>query len=83
MVDYNRAYERLGVASNFDSRHALVTSPVLSPLVLAAIRLLLAFYTLFTNIFIFVWNGVRLGVGAGCVALFSNSSCLSIGGYLI
>jgi len=52
-------YRYLGVSSPFDSQHRLVTSPFVSPFVLASIRLLLAFYTLFTALFILVWDGVK------------------------
>ena len=41
-----RIWSSLGVAPHFDSNHALVTSPVFSPLTLAVIRLTLAVYTL-------------------------------------
>jgi hypothetical protein len=55
----SQLYERLGVNIPFDPRHKWVTSPAFSPIILAFIRLLLAFYTLFTNIFILVWEIVK------------------------
>jgi hypothetical protein len=49
-------FKRLGVAAPFDPNHTLVTSYALSPATLAFIRLLLAFYTLFTSIFVLIWE---------------------------
>jgi len=51
-----------GVSTPFDSEHTLVTSPVVSPLVLAIIRICLAFYTLFTILFVLVWEKVVDGL---------------------
>jgi len=51
-------YQRLGVDAPFDPQHKLVTSPAFSPVVLALIRLSLAFYTLFTALFILIWEAV-------------------------
>jgi hypothetical protein len=56
-----RIYVRLGAPAPFDPQHTFVTSPVLSPLALAAVRFVLAFYTLFTLVFVLVWDAVRLG----------------------
>ena len=52
-------YEKLGVCSPFDSTASFATSPFLSPHALAFIRILLAFYTLFTLVFCLVWDAVR------------------------
>ncbi|KAL1747030.1 hypothetical protein HDZ31DRAFT_61606 [Schizophyllum fasciatum] len=43
----------------FDPAHDYVTSPLFSPPVLAAIRLLLGFYTLVTLVFQLAWNGAH------------------------
>lgn len=45
---------KFGVSTPFDPQHAFVTSPVFTPPVLAFVRLVMAFYTLFTLIFILV-----------------------------
>ncbi|TRM69990.1 hypothetical protein BD626DRAFT_390487 [Schizophyllum amplum] len=51
-------YRFFGVAGPvFDPTHDYVTSPLFSPLVLAALRLLLGFYTLVTLIFQLAWEG--------------------------
>ncbi|KAK7041603.1 hypothetical protein VNI00_009193 [Paramarasmius palmivorus] len=42
----------------YDPHNKLVTSPFLSPTILASIRLLIASYTLVTIIFVLVWDGV-------------------------
>lgn len=55
----SRWYQKLGVLSPFDPFDTLVTSPVFSPFALAIIRLVFAFYTLFTLVFIFAWDGIR------------------------
>lgn len=51
---------KLGAPVPFDAEAAFTTSPFLSPLALAAIRLTLAFYTLFTIIFVLAWEAIRL-----------------------
>lgn len=56
----SRWYQKLGVLTPFDPFDTLVTSPVFSPFVLAILRLLFAFYTLFTLVFIFAWDGIRM-----------------------
>lgn len=57
-----RLYDRLGAPAPFDPTDSFVTSPVLSPLALAAVRLLFAFYTLFTAVFVLVWQAVKLHI---------------------
>ena len=47
---------KLGVTIPFDPQHAFVTSPVLSPLPLAIVRLVMAFYALFTIVFVLAWE---------------------------
>lgn len=53
-------YPTLGVSSPFDTSATLVTSPVLSPAVLAAVRLVFATYGLTTALFVLIWDGVKL-----------------------
>ena len=55
-----RFYTRLGAPDPFDPQHSFVTSPVLSPTALAAVRFVFAFYTLFTLVFVLVWDAVKL-----------------------
>lgn len=57
----------LGLSLPFDSQHKLVTSPFFSPTVLASIRLIIAFYSLFTLVFVLIWEAVVLHDASGSV----------------
>jgi hypothetical protein len=60
---------RSSPSTPFDLTHNYVTSPLplLTPFRLAFLRLILAFYTLFTIIFSLVWECVKLKTGQRCV----------------
>jgi len=52
-------YSKFGVDVPFDLEYSLVTSPICSPLVLAFLRLLFAFYYLVYFIFKFCWDSIH------------------------
>ncbi|KAH8111166.1 hypothetical protein DFH11DRAFT_645641 [Phellopilus nigrolimitatus] len=74
-------YERLGVQNPFDKEGAFVTSPILSPLVLAAVRFTFAFYTLFTLIFVLVWDAIRLHIADAYFSYFTELSYIGLCAY--
>lgn len=51
-------YKKLGVDSPFDPSQTFVTSAIFSPYVLASLRLLIAFYTLFVSIYVLAYSAV-------------------------
>ena len=53
-------YAFLGLSSPFDPNCTFVTSPVFPPFLLAAVRLLIAFYALFVVLFSLIWGAVRV-----------------------
>jgi len=59
----------------------LVTSPFFSPITLAFIRLFLAFYTLFTSIFILVWEAVRTHDAGSYFSYFTDLSYIGLCAY--
>ncbi|KAJ7664098.1 hypothetical protein B0H17DRAFT_1092310 [Mycena rosella] len=65
----------------FDTRHTLVTSPFLSPRVLAAIRLTMACYTLVTLIFSVVWSAMVQKDAAGFFSYFTHLTYSGLCGY--
>ncbi len=57
-------YPALGVSQKFDASHKFVTSPVIrSPVVFAAARVTIAFYTFFTLLFTLIWKSVKQHTG--------------------
>ena len=58
-----RLYTRMGAPAPFDPQHTFVTSPVLSATILAIVRFVFAFYTLFTILFVLIWDEVKFGTG--------------------
>jgi hypothetical protein len=57
-------YPALGVSQKFDASHKFVTSPVIrSPVVFAAVRVTIAFYTFFTLLFTLIWKSVKQHAG--------------------
>jgi len=65
----------------FDPAHRLVTSPFFSPFALAAIRVSIALYTLFTLLFTLIWDDVRLKVAAGYLSYFTHLSYIGLCAY--
>lgn len=63
-----RFYPLVGVQTPFDPTHTLVTSPLIGPLSLAAIRILFGLFTLIKLILTLVWN-VQGGFGPQSVYL--------------
>ncbi|KAF5374632.1 hypothetical protein D9615_008914 [Tricholomella constricta] len=74
-------YSRLGVTQPFDSAHKHVTSPVVSAPVLASLRFLLAFYTLFTLLLTLIWNSVRDHSGQSYFSYFTHLSYIGLCAY--
>ncbi|KAI5118345.1 hypothetical protein M0805_009148 [Coniferiporia weirii] len=75
-------YRWLGVQESFDAEATFVTSPILSPLALAVVRLTLAFYTFFTLVFDLVWYGVRLHAADTFFSYFTLLSYIGLCAYL-
>jgi len=71
---------KLGFPSPFDSQHTFVTSPVFSPFVLAILRLSFAIYTLFTVIFVLVWEQV-VEDSDGYFSYFTHLSLIGLTAY--
>lgn len=64
-------------SSFFDSENAYVTSPLFSARILACLRLLWGFYTLFTILFTLIWIAIRVPGGASTWVSFSATYLLS------
>ncbi|PAV23898.1 hypothetical protein PNOK_0096600 [Pyrrhoderma noxium] len=79
--DMKSLYEFLGVSTPFDPRAQFTTSPFLSPGLLAACRLLIAFYILFTLIFVLVWDAVRLHSANSYFSYFTELSNIGLCSY--
>lgn len=62
-------YPHVGVSAPFDARHDFVTSPVLPPLALAAVRLTLGTYALVVLLYQLIYEAVRTHDVDGCVDL--------------
>lgn len=75
-------YQRVGVDTTFDPEHKHVTSPVFSPRILAAIRLTLAVYALFTLLFTLIWDYVRTTTGPSFFSYFTHLSYIGLCSYL-
>lgn len=58
-----------GASQPFDGAYSLVTSPFLSPAVLAVVRLGLAAYMTFALVFVLVWEITRTHNANQCVLL--------------
>jgi len=67
----------------FDPHHTLVTSPFVSPRVLAAIRLAVACYTFVTLVFSIVWAIVVQKDAAGFFSYFTHLTYCGICGYFL
>ncbi|KAF8901355.1 hypothetical protein CPB84DRAFT_1777647 [Gymnopilus junonius] len=65
----------------FDRQFKLVTSYLFSPTTLAAIRLLVAFYTLFVLVFLLVWEGVKDSGVQSFFSYFTNLTYVGICAY--
>ncbi|KAI0373345.1 hypothetical protein BV20DRAFT_938448 [Pilatotrama ljubarskyi] len=74
-------YSRMGVGAPFDPNHDLVTSPVFSPLVLAAIRLALGSYALFVLLFHLIWDAVKTHDADSFFSYFTHLSYTGIIAY--
>jgi len=75
-------YPALGVDYAFDADYRLVTSPVLSPLLLACIRLLLGFYIVFYLIFALSYESVHFPEDLeGYFSYFTHLSYVGLGAY--
>lgn len=66
-------YNLLGSPQPFDAQRNYVTSPWFSPTILAVIRGIIAFYTLFALLFILIWQAIIEGIADSFVFLFSNT----------
>ncbi|KAI0350093.1 hypothetical protein OH77DRAFT_1102369 [Trametes cingulata] len=74
-------YARMGVGAPFDPDHALVTSPVFSPLVLAVIRLALGSYALFVLLFHLIWDAVKTHDADSFFSYFTHLSYTGLVAY--
>ncbi|CAA7263575.1 unnamed protein product [Cyclocybe aegerita] len=65
-------YSRLGVPTTFDAAHKHVTSPFIrSPIIFAAVRLLIAFYMLTTLLVTLIWQSVKEDRGSSYFSYFT------------
>ncbi|KAH0588309.1 hypothetical protein H2248_004170 [Termitomyces sp. 'cryptogamus'] len=74
-------YSYLGVSNPFDPNSIHVTSPVVSSLVLAQARLLLASYTLLTLLFTLIWSAVRDHYANDYFSYFTHLSYIGLCAY--
>jgi len=74
-------YQWLGVDTQFDPNHNLVTSPILSPLLLASARISFALYTLFTLLFVLIWESVKEGTADSFFSYFTDLSYIGLCAY--
>ncbi|GJE98930.1 hypothetical protein PsYK624_151670 [Phanerochaete sordida] len=74
-------YEVFGVGAPFDPTFSLVTSPVLPPLALAALRLLLALYGTVFVLFRLIYEGVRDHTDAAFFSYFTDLSYIGLLAY--
>lgn len=65
----------------FDNRFKLVTSPVVSPSILGAIRAVFAIYALCTFLFIWIWSGVKSHDGESYLSYFTHLSWVGLCAY--
>jgi len=75
------AWTLLGAPSPFDPDFKFVTSSFLSPLVLGAIRLFLAIYTLTTLLTILIWDGVVAHSASSYFSYFTELSYIGLCSY--
>ncbi|OJA13740.1 hypothetical protein AZE42_01548 [Rhizopogon vesiculosus] len=78
---FSLSYEWFGVPVPFDPACKLVTSPFFSPLVLGALRLLLAVYSLITTITVLVFESVRYHDASGFLSYFTDLSYIGLVAY--
>ncbi|EJD04632.1 uncharacterized protein FOMMEDRAFT_122500 [Fomitiporia mediterranea MF3/22] len=81
MINRFNIYDKLGAPQPFDPNASFTTSPFLSPFALAAVRLTFAFYTLFTLIFVLVWDAVRLHTAHAFFSYFTELSYIGLCSY--
>ncbi|KAG6816257.1 hypothetical protein H0H87_007422 [Tephrocybe sp. NHM501043] len=81
MFSRNTFYSYTGLSTPFDPTHRHITSPLLSTQALAGVRLLLAFYTLFTLLFTLIWTSVREHGGSGWFSYFTHLSYIGLCAY--
>jgi len=74
-------FPSLGVSSPFDTSNSLVTSPVVSPAVLAGIRLTFAVYGLTTALFVLIWDGVKLHTANSYFSYFTELTYIGLLSY--
>ncbi|KAJ7155070.1 hypothetical protein C8R46DRAFT_960198 [Mycena filopes] len=74
------SWTRFGVESPFDPRNKFVSSPLFSPAVLAAIRILIALYALCTIITVLVFT-VQEGAGRSFLSYFTELSYIGLTAY--
>jgi len=75
------SYESFGVSSPFDPTCNLVTSPVFSPVVLGALRLLFAVYTLVTTITVLAFEVVVYHDSKSFLSYFTDLSYIGLVAY--
>ncbi|KAG0699529.1 hypothetical protein DFH29DRAFT_46115 [Suillus ampliporus] len=78
---FSLSFEWFGVSSPFDPACRLVTSPFFSPLVLGALRLLLAVYSLVTTITVLVFESVRYHDSNSFLTYFTDLSYIGLVAY--
>jgi len=72
---------KFGVSAPFDTAERFVTSPVLPPLALAAIRLIFATYGLAVALFSLIWDAVKLDQANSYFSYFTNLSYIGLLSY--
>ncbi|KAI0781329.1 hypothetical protein BD413DRAFT_600712 [Trametes elegans] len=75
-------YARFGVDAPFDPQHTLVTSPILSPRVLAATRLALGLYALGALLARLVWGALHAHDAEAFFSYFTRLSYVGLLAYL-
>ncbi|KIJ64026.1 hypothetical protein HYDPIDRAFT_28920 [Hydnomerulius pinastri MD-312] len=78
---FSLSYEWFGVAPQFDPTFKFVTSPVFSPSVLGALRLLLAVYTLVTTITVLAFESVVYHDSKSFLSYFTDLSYIGLVAY--
>ncbi|KAI0073957.1 hypothetical protein K474DRAFT_1602419 [Panus rudis PR-1116 ss-1] len=71
----------LGLNTPFDQDNRFVSSPVFPPPVLAALRLIVAFYALFVVLFAIIWESVRLHDVDSFFSFFTELSYIGLLAY--
>ncbi|KAJ6599735.1 hypothetical protein DFH09DRAFT_1355834 [Mycena vulgaris] len=73
-------WARLGVSTPFDPHHKFVSSPLLPPAALAALRLLLALYAVASLCTVLAFN-VAAGIGPSFLSYFTQLSYIGVAAY--